>query len=71
MGAHIQAIFTEPMEDFTDMSAVQVNVIRIDKDVVELCDNTNVDHGCENVVHEMLKSRQGVGKAEWHYLPLK
>ena len=59
------------MENFTDMSVVKVYVIRINKYVVEVYDNTNIDHVCEDVVHEMLKSRQGVGKAEWHYLPLE
>src|SRR6202040_3224758 len=71
VGTRIQAIFTEPMENFTDVSPVLVDVIRINKDVVEVYDNTNVDHVCEDVVHEMLKGCRGVGKAKWHYLPLE
>ena len=71
MGARIQTIFTEPTEDFADMSVVLIDVIRINKDVIKGYDNTNVDHVCEDVVHEMLEGRRGIGKAEWHYLPLE
>ena len=50
----------EPTENFTDVSVVLVDVIRINKDVIKIYDNTNVDHVCEDVVHEMLKGRQAL-----------
>ena len=53
MGAHIQTIFTELMENFANVSSVLVDVIRLNEDVVEVYDNTNIDHVCEDVIHEM------------------
>ena len=46
-------------------------VVGIDQDVVQIVNDIDIYHICENVVHEPLKSCGSVSKAFWHYQPLE
>ena len=46
-------------------------VIGIDQDVVQIDNDIDIYHICENVIHESLKSCGSISKAFWHYQPLK
>ena len=44
--------------------------LEIDKDVIEIDDDSEVKEVCKNVVHEVLESCRGIGKALRHNTPL-
>ena len=46
-------------------------VIGIDQDVIQIDNDIDVYHICENVIHELLKSCRSISKAFWHYQPLE
>jgi len=64
-------VFTKPAEDFLDLFTVSRFIGRINENVVEINDITNVQHVSKDVVHEALESTGGVGKAEGHNQPLE
>ena len=66
-----KAISTESVEYFPDVSFVLGKVIGIDQYVIQIDNDINVYHICENVIHEPLKSCRSVSKAFQHYQPLK
>ena len=67
----IETVLSESLEYFTDMFSVKLNVIRVDEDVVEIDDNTNIKHVGEDVVHKPLECHGGIGKSKGHDLPLE
>ena len=67
----IKAMFPEPAEDFFDMLFVLGQVVRVDEDVVKVDDDTDIEEITEDVVHETLKGRRGIGKSKGHHQPFK
>jgi len=67
----VETIFSESLEYFADMFSVDFNVVGVDEDVVEVDNNTNIEHVSEDVVHKSLERCRGVGKSEGHDLPFK
>ena len=53
------------------MSFVLHEVVRIDKDVVQIDYDVDVYHICGDVIHESLKSCRSISKAFQHYQPLE
>ena len=53
------------------MSLVLGHIFRIDEDIVEVDDDTNVEEVTENVIHEALESGRGIRKSERHNEPFK
>jgi len=49
---------------------VLLKSLEIDKDVIEIDDDSEVKEVCKNVVHEVLESCRGIGKALRHNTPL-
>ena len=51
-----KSISVESAEYFPNVGFVLRNVVGVDEDVVQIYDDYDVDHICENVVHKSLKS---------------
>src|SRR5882724_4598994 len=61
----------ESAEYFPDMFLMLGDIVRINEDVIQIDDDTNVDHVSENVVHKSLEGCGSVSKPFRHYQPLK
>src|SRR5436190_21241057 len=47
-----------------------VLIFRINKDVVEVDNDANIQQISENIVHQCLECSRRVRKSEWHYIEL-
>jgi hypothetical protein len=70
-GIGIQAMLPESAEDFFDMLFVLGHIVRVDQDVIEVDNDTDVEEVAKDVIHELLKGRRGIGKSKGHYQPFK
>ena len=60
--------FRHALEDTSDVFAMSVFVRGEDKEVVHIDDEPSFcDHVSEGVIHELLKSRWGIGESEEHH----
>src|SRR5882724_1221884 len=66
-----QYIGAEPMKYFLHMSFVLGNVVGIDENVVQIYNDNDVNHICEDVIHKSLKSCQSISKPFRHYQPFE
>jgi len=66
-----KSISVKSAEYFPNMGFVLGNVVRIDEDVIQIYDDYDVNHICENVIHKSLKSCWCISKPFRHYQPLK
>ena len=66
-----KSISMESVEYFLNMEFVLGNVVRIDEDPIQIFDDYDVDHICEDVIHKSLKSGSCISKPFRHYQPLK
>ena len=62
-----KSISTESAEYCLHVEYVFRNVVGIDEDVVQIYDDYDVDHICENVIHKSLKSGGCISKPFRHY----
>jgi len=53
------------------MEFVLGNVVGIDEDVVQIYDDYDVNHICEDIIHKSLKSSRCISKPFRHYQPLE
>ena len=60
----IKAVLPESPKYFLDMSFVLRHIIRVDEDIIEVNDNTDIEHICEDFVHVMLESSRHIEKSE-------
>ena len=65
-----KSVSTESVEYFPNVEFVLGNIVRIDKDVVQIYDDYDVNHICKNV-HKSLKSGGCISKPFRHYQPLE
>src|SRR5882724_2976093 len=66
-----KSVSTESAKYFLDMFLMLSNIVGINEDVVQIDDNTNVDHIHENVIHKSLEGCGGISKPFRHYQPLE
>src|SRR5882724_11861869 len=66
-----QSISAEPMKYFLNVSFVFRNVVRIDENVIQIYDDNDINHICEDVVHKSLKSCWSISKPFRHYQPFE
>src|SRR5882724_10523931 len=66
-----KSVSAESAEYFLNVEFVLGNIVGINKDVVQIYDDYDVNHICENVVHKSLKSAGALSKPFRHYQPLK
>src|SRR5882724_10633527 len=71
VGSGEKAVTAESAKYFPDMFLVLGDVVGIDENVVQIHDDTNVDHVSENVIHKSLEGCGGVSKPFRHYQPLE
>ena len=67
----IKTSLAEMLEYFFHMSVMFRHVIRVDKYIIQIGYNTNIQKVRENVVHELLEDHGRISKAEGHYRPFK
>ena len=66
-----KSVSAESAKYFSDVSLVFGNVVRVDEDVVQIDNDNDVNHVCEDVVHKPLESRWRISKPFRHYQPLE
>src|SRR5882724_3626934 len=66
-----KSVSAESVEYFPNVGFVLRNVVGIDEDVVQIYDDYDINHICEHVIHESLKSGRCISKPFRHYQPLK
>src|SRR5882672_864234 len=66
-----KSISAESVKYFSDVSLVFGNVVRIDEDVVQIDNENDINHVCEDVVHKPLESCWRISKPFRHYQPLE
>ena len=66
LGLSIQP-FPELLEYFFNLVMVSGFIRRVDKNIVKVDNNTNIEHVHEDVVHEVLESSGCIGQAKGHH----
>jgi len=66
-----KSISVESVKYFLNMEFMLGNIVGIDEDVVQIYDDYDINHICENVVHKSLKSSGCISKPFRHYQPLE
>jgi len=67
----IKTSLVEMLEYFLNMLVVFGHVIRVDKYIIQINHDTDIQKIRENIVHKLLKGYGSIGKTEEHYRPLK
>src|SRR5882724_338155 len=62
-----KSVSTESAKYFSNVSLMFGDVVRVDKDVIQIDDDNDVNHICENVIHKLLESCWGISKPFRHY----
>ena len=71
IGAGVEMMLLEALENFLDMASVFFFGVRVDEYVIEVHQYTNIEQVTEDVIHEALESGRCVGESERHYAPFK
>src|SRR5882724_3505428 len=66
-----QSIGMEPPKYFLNMSFVFRNVVGIDENVIQIYDDNDINHICEDVIHKPLKSCWSISKPFRQYQPFE
>ena len=67
----IELIPMESGKDLLDMDRVLLRIVGVYQDIVQVYNYRDVNHIGEDVVHEPLETRWGVGEPLRHHKPLK
>jgi len=67
----VKAVLSESAEYFSNMVLMFFGIVGVDKNVVEIDNDTDIKQVTENVVHEALESGRSVRKTKWHNEPFK
>ena len=67
----IKTSLAETLEYFFHMLVMLGHVIRVDKYIIQIDHNTDIQKVGEDVVYESLEGRGSIGKTEGHYRPFK
>jgi hypothetical protein len=49
------------------MVLVIVQVVTIDKDIIKVCSDEDIEVGSEDIIDEVLETSWGIGQAKGHY----
>ena len=66
-----KSVSMESAEYFPNVEFVLGNIVRIDKDVIQIYDDYDVNHIRENVFHKYLKNGGCISKPFRHYQPFE
>ena len=67
----IEPVSMESGKDFPDMGQVLLQIVRVYQDIIQVYYYGDVNHVGEDVVHEPLETRQGIGEPLGHHQPLE
>ena len=67
----IEAMLAKTSQHLTNMHPVVLLAIGVHQDIIEIHNDVDVNHVCEDVVHEALESSRCVGESKRHNHPLK
>ena len=67
IGLDKKSISSESLEYFLNMDLVLGHIVGVDEDVVQIDDDSDVDHICKSIIHKSLKSCRCIGKPFRHY----
>jgi hypothetical protein len=62
----IETIFSETSEYFLDTFTMEFQIVRVDEDIIQVDNNTDIEHVREDIVHKSLKSGWSIGKSKRH-----
>ena len=62
----IETIFSETSEYLPDMFAMEFWIVGVDEDIIQVDNNTDIEHVREDIVHKSLKSGQSIGESKRH-----
>ena len=71
IGAGVEVMLLEVSENFSDMVSVFFLRVRVDENVVEVHQYTNIKQVAKDIIHEALESGRYVGESERHYTPFE
>ena len=71
VGSGKKSVSTELAKYFPDMFLVLGDIVGIDENVVQIHDDTNIEHVGENVVHKSLEGCWCISKPFRHYQPFE
>ena len=71
IGTGVEMMLLEASENFSDMASVFFLRVRVDENVVEVHQYTNIEQVAEDVIHEALESGRCIGESERHYAPFE
>jgi len=71
IGLGKKSISSESSEYLLNMGLVLGHIVRVDEDFIQIDDDCDINHICEDIIHKSLKGCRCIGKPFWHYRPLK
>ena len=66
-----EIVFSEALEDFTDMFLMGLEVLGVYQDIIQIDDNTDIEEVHEDAINKLLESCRSICQAEGHDIPLK
>ena len=67
----IKTSLVEMLEYFFHMSVMFRHVIQVDKYIIQIDHNIDIQKVGKNVIHESLEGYRSIGKTEGYYTPFK
>jgi len=67
----IKTSLAETLEYFFYMLVMLGHVIRVDKYIIQIDHDTDIQKVGENIVHKLLEGYESIGKTKGHYRPFK
>ena len=67
----IELVPTELGKDFPDVGQVLLRIVRVYQDIIQVYYYGDVNHVSEDVIHEPLETRRGIGEPLGHHQPLE
>src|SRR5882724_13358870 len=71
IGSDKESISSESLEYLLNMGLVFGHIARVDKNVIQVDDDCDINHFCKNIIHKSLKGCGCIGRPFRHYRPLK
>src|SRR5882724_12671909 len=65
------SISSESLEYFLNMGLVLGHIVGVDEDVIQIDDDCDINHVCENIIHKSLKGCRCIGMPFRHYRPFE
>ena len=62
----VKTIFSETLEYLPDMVTMEFWIVGVDEDIIQVDNNTDIEHVGEDIVHESLKSGRSIRESKRH-----